>query len=286
MTILITTANGMFGGAVCEALSDCRHEIRAMVRDANKFKLTGPTLAPLNWDMDDDDSVARALEGVDKVFLCTPMDEKISERECRIIEAAKQAGVGHLVKIYGSVKHGEDPLITQHLASIEALKASGINWTLVSPNSVLETSVLSFAQFVVEEDAFFGMSGHGKIGLVALHDVARVAAHVLTTEGHASQNYELTGPKPVDMFEVAQIFTETLGRDIQYVDMPEAEFTKMMKEITGMPDEALERSIICHLRCWRDGMADLHTDTFEKLIGEPPTALGAWANAHASVFSK
>lgn len=267
-----------------EALSGSDIDIRAMLRDASKLNVDSQRVEVFQGNLDDSASVAKAVKDVDKVFLCTPMDACILERECRVIDAAARAGVKHIVKIYGSVKHGEDPLITQHKGSIDALKASGMGWTLVSPNSVMESSVLSFKDFVIEENAFFGMSGHGKIGMVALRDIAHIAAHVLTGEGHSGQNYELTGPKAVDMFEVADIFTQVLGRDIKYVDMPEVEFAAMMKQITGMPDDALERAIICHLRCWREGMADLHTDTFYQLAGKQPTSLETWAAEHRAAF--
>lgn len=282
--ILITTANGMFGGAVLEALKGSALPVRAMVRDISKLPQPPANTEVRAWDMDDPVSVRKAMDGVEKLFLCTPMDAKIAEREGRIIEAAQAAGVQHIVKLYGAVEHGDDPLISQHKAAIAAMKASGLNWTLLSPTSVMETSVLSFREFVIEEDNFYGMSGQGRIGFVALQDVARIAAQILTTEGHSGQNYEVTGPATLTMFDVAAIISEAVGRTIGYVDMPEEAFTQMMKELTGMPDDALEREIICHLRCWREGKAELVTDTFAQLTGDAPTTLAQWAQGHKARF--
>ena len=284
MKVLITTANGMFGGAVIRALENSGAEVRAMVRNPDKFEARGPNVEVFKGDLDDPSSVEAAVSGVDKIFLCTPMDPHIAERECRVIQKAAEAGVQHIVKIYGAVEHDDGPLVTQHKKAIDQLKASGIEWTLVSPNSVLETSILTHAPFVVEEGALFGMSGHGKGGFVALEDVARVAAHVFTTEGHNGMNYEVTGPEALDMYAVAEQLSKAVGKEIPYNDMPEDEFTAMIQEATGMPPEAVETAIVCHLRCWLQGKAEKVTNTTADLTGTPLTSFQEWAKAHASEF--
>jgi len=285
MKILITTANGMFGGAITRALANSDVQVRAMVRKPEKFTIEAPNIEVFQGDLDDRESVVKALDGVDRVFLCTPMDDKIAQRECLVSEEAAKGGRPHIVKLYGAVEHDDDPLITQHNASIETIKALGLSWSLVSPNSVMETSILSHAPFVVEAGALFGMSGRGKVGFVALQDVAAVAAHVLSTDGHDGQNYEVTGPAAVDMYEVAEALSKAVGREIPYQDMPEEEFAAMVGQATGMSPEQLECSIICHLRCWREGKAEKVTDTYEKLMGKPPTSVEAWAKQHARAFS-
>ena len=66
--------------------------------------------------------------------------------------------------------------------------------------------------------------------------------------------------------------------------MPEDEFAKMMLEHGGMTAEELEIGVLCHLRAWRDGNADLVTDTYAKLTGELPTSLDDWIGDHTDSF--
>lgn len=284
MKILITTANGMFGGATLRALRSRRVEVRAMVRDAAKLPATDPGVEIFTGDLDDHDSVAKAVEGVDRIFLVTPMDDRIAQRETRVIQAAQQAGVRQIAKIYGAVNHAGDPLDTMHLESIAALQTSGLEWTLVSPNSLMETSLLPLNEWVRATGNFFGISGKGQVGFVGLPDVAEVATTVLTGEGHHGQNYELTGPAAVNLYEVAAIFSEVLGREIGYVDLPEAEFAKMLVEQGGFTPEAAELSVLCHLRLWREGAAAKVTDTVQQLTGQPPISLASFARQHAAEF--
>jgi uncharacterized protein YbjT (DUF2867 family) len=282
--VLVTAGNGMFGHALIAALlGDERVKVRAMVRDRGKFKLEAPNLDVVVADMDAPETLAPALAGVTHVFLTAPMDARIAEREIAVLKAVQEAGGAHILKLFGAVRHDGDELNVQHGESLAYLKASGLPWTLVSPNSVMETSLLGYAE-LLKFDCIMGMSGDGKVNLVAAEDVALAARAVILGDGHEGQNYELTGPAALSLYDVCDVFSQVLGRKIRYYDMPEDEFAKMMLEHGGMTAEELEIGVLCHLRAWRDGKADLVTDTYTKLTGEPPTALDDWIGDHIDSF--
>ena len=90
--------------------------------------------------------LAGAFDGVDVVFLVTPIDDRIEIRERTAVQAAQMAGVRQVVKVYGAVRHDGDPLDVLHEASVDAIIAPGPSWALVSPNSVMESSLLSQAE--------------------------------------------------------------------------------------------------------------------------------------------
>lgn len=285
--ILVNTGNGMFGRALIRKLLNRDDiQIRAMVRDRSKFDLTGNNLEVVVGDMDDPPSLIEPTHDISHVLLTSPMDEHITRREEAVVDAARTQGTPHVLNIYGAVRHQGDHLDSMHVAAIDHLKASGLPWTLISPNSVMETS-----QKLYEEQLpmglFLGMSGGGKVGLVALDDVARVIATVATTDGHEGQNYKCTGPAAVSMSELADAFSRALGRTIEYIDLPEDEFTQMLLDHAGFNSrEELETTVICHLRSWRDGRADLVTDTVEQVTGQPAMSAQDWVQAHVSEFQR
>src|SRR5665647_2025790 len=174
--VLVTAGNGMFGHALIAALlGDERVKVRAMVRDRGKFKREAPNLDVVVADMDVPETLAVAVAGVTHVFLTAPMDARIAEREIAVLKAVQAAGGAHILKLFGAVRHEGDELHVQHGESLAYLKASGLPWTLVSPNSVMETSLLGYAE-PLKFDCIMGMSGHGKVGLVAAEDVALAVA--------------------------------------------------------------------------------------------------------------
>jgi uncharacterized protein YbjT (DUF2867 family) len=116
------------------------------------------------------------------------MDDRVAVREGNILEAAKRAGVRRIVKLYGAVQHRGDPLGSLHDASVEALRQSGLEWALLSPTSVLETSLLSMIPWIEAVGGIVASSGEGKVAHVAASDVARAGAVVLADRGENGRN--------------------------------------------------------------------------------------------------
>jgi uncharacterized protein YbjT (DUF2867 family) len=108
LVALVIGATGRQGGAVARRLLERGHRVRVFARSADSS--AGRELERLGakvWigSFDDPDSLWRAARGVDAVFaMSTPLEAGF-EAEVRqgsnVLEAAKAAGVGHLV--YSSV---------------------------------------------------------------------------------------------------------------------------------------------------------------------------------------
>jgi len=58
---------------------------------------------------------------------------------------------------------------------------------------------------------------------------------VLTTDGHAGQAYELGSDEPFTLAQLAAEISAQSGKEVRYVDMPEAEYAKALKE-HGVPE--------------------------------------------------
>jgi uncharacterized protein YbjT (DUF2867 family) len=287
-TVLITTANGMFGSSLAKELAGNKEiSLRLMVRDRNKCKIIGDNIDIVTGDMDKPETLRSAIEGVDTIFLSSPMDEKISQRETAVVEIAEVKGVKHIIKLGGAVKHDGDNLSKLHGAVLERLERSTIGWTLISPNSVMETSFLSNKDTIKFVNALFGISGHAKIGLVALKDISKATAKVILSEGHFGKNYELTGPASISMYQIAEIFSKVLERKIKYYDLTEEQMLKLlMKYQPGMKKEEIELEILCHLKAWKKGNADLVTDTFKNITGTEPTGFEEFVKDYYDDFRK
>ncbi|MFJ7209280.1 NmrA family NAD(P)-binding protein [Streptomyces sp. NPDC098789] len=282
--ILVTGATGMFGSRIVDELVGRGRAVRALVRDRDKAQRLLPPEAGLAvGDMDDEASLAASLSGVRTVFLVSPMDEHVLTRESAVIRVAAEAGVHRIVKLYGCVRHDGDPLDQLHQASIAVLRASGLEWSLVSPNSVMETSLLPHAESVRGSGELWACAGGGRVGFVAADDVARAAAAVLTSEGPSGTNYEITGPEALSMTDIAACAAETLGRPVVYRDVPEEDFRAVLTGSGLSPQEA-EFGVILHMRAWREGKAELVTGTYESLTGAAPTSVGTWFRRHRGLF--
>lgn len=284
--LLVTTGNGMFGHALVDALAGSEVTVRSMLRHPAMFDVAAANVRAVHGDMDDPATLGSAVAGVTDVFLCSPMDEHIATREIAVIDAVKATGHDvRILKLHGAVEHRGDHLSTLHQRSIDHLKKSGLRWTLICPNSVMETSLLPLAQSV-EFGGIAGTSGHGKVGLVALTDVAEATAGVVSGGGFVGESVTLTGPAAVDMYEIAEALSQVLGRPISYTDMTEADYSKMLIDFGVFPDrETIEVQVLCHYRAWARGDAALVADDFHRVTGRQPMSVLEWLRVNQSSFS-
>jgi uncharacterized protein YbjT (DUF2867 family) len=285
--ILVTGATGMFGGGVTAELAARGARVRAMTSDPAKVdQLERPGVEPVVADMDRPETLTRAVDGVDTVFLVSPMDDRVKIREGNVLAAAQSAGVGRIVKLAGAVQHRGDPLGRLHDASVEAIRNSGLEWALLSPTSVLETSLFSEIPWIEATGAIVACAGDGKVAHVAAGDVARAGAVILDDGSENGRDYVITGPALLSYADLCEILSRVTKRSIPYVDMPEEELRQTLVEQAGMTAEQAEIGVICHFRAWRNGDAEALTDTYKELTGNDPTTAEQWIAEHAEVFAQ
>jgi uncharacterized protein YbjT (DUF2867 family) len=279
--ILVSGATGMFGGRVARGLVAAGKPVRALVRDREKaadLEAAGAELVVA--DMDQPESLGPALEGVERVFLVSPMDDRIEARETAMTAAAKEAGVDFVLKLYGAVKHHGDSLDRLHRASIDALRESRMTWALLSPNSVMETSLLSEAAPVKAMGKMFGAAGDGKVGLIA----ADAGVALLSGAPEPERDYRVTGPESLTMAEMASAIGRALGKPVAYEDMSDDALRDMLVKYAGMSLDQVELGVLVHYRAWKRGDADLVTDTVEELTGRKPMTIDEWLAHNLAAF--
>ena len=285
--ILVTGATGMFGGGVTRQLAERGVPVRAMTSNSlGADRLKRPGVEPVVADMDRPETLGEALTGIDTVFLVSPMDDRVKMREGNVLEAAKRAGVRRIVKLYGAVQHHGDPLGSLHDASVEALRQSGLEWALLSPTSVLETSLLSMIPWIEEVGGIVASAGEGKVAHVAADDVARAGAVVVADRRENGRNYVITGPELLSFGELCEILSRVTDRSIPYMDVPDEELERLLVEEARMTSEQAEIGVICHFRAWRNGDAQVRTDTYRELTGQQATTAEEWIQSRREVFAQ
>src|SRR5262245_55412819 len=97
--ILVTGATGKVGSQLVRRLSEARTPFRAIVRSAGKAETIREAGGEaVVGDLSDDTPLAAALRGIEKLFLLTNSVPEQPANEGRIVDAAKKAGVRHVVK--------------------------------------------------------------------------------------------------------------------------------------------------------------------------------------------
>ncbi|MFC9556093.1 SDR family oxidoreductase [Rhodococcus sp. NPDC056960] len=239
MTIAVTGATGHLGRLVVEALLDKgtpAADIVAVVRTpAKAADLADKGVDVRQAEYGDRAALEKALAGVDKLLLVSGSDigQRIAQHT-NVIDAAKAAGVGFLA--YTSILDAQNSplgLAVEHRGTEDRLATSGIDFALLR-NGWYWENYLGSIPAAREIGALFGSAGTGVVAAAARKDYAEAAAAVLLADGQAGKVYELGGDERLTYSELADVFSEVLGKPVSYKDLPQAEYAAVL-EGAGLP---------------------------------------------------
>jgi uncharacterized protein YbjT (DUF2867 family) len=282
--ILVVGATGTNGREVVTRLAAAGRRVRALVRSPAKFAdLRLPNVEVVPGDLDDPASLDAALNGVDRAFIVTAVDQRAVQWCRSFFAAARRAGAPHVVKFsgLGAAESAAAAILRQHGETDQALKDSGLPHTILRPNSFYQNMLWS-AGTIKDHGAFYLPMRDARQGLVDVRDIAAVAAAVLTSQGHEGRTYDITGPEALSYHDVAAQLSKVLGRPIRYVDVPPAAAEESMLK-AGMP--AWNAAAVAELYgAFAAGQFADTTDVVAKVTGRPPLSFEQFARDHAALF--
>jgi uncharacterized protein YbjT (DUF2867 family) len=216
-TVLVLGSSGQIGQLVVKDLEQSS-EVNLRLssrRPQDVEQLRGEGKEAVYLDLDDPQTFPLALAGVDRLFLLTGYTVAMVTQSKTIIDAAKKAGVKHIVHV-GVFAEWDctDPHFAWHLLIESYIKASGIAWTHLHPNVFMD-NLLNFS--APKADLLTLYWKNRSVGWIAASDIAAVAAAVLNQgpEKHHERDYWLS-TEVLGGSEVAAILSEVTGRNIGY----------------------------------------------------------------------
>ncbi len=277
--ILITGATGHIGKELVPQLLGMGQPVRVLTRDARKVAYLGDRVECVIGDFDKPQTLPAALQGVDGMFLVTFE----TQQDINALEAARRAGVTHVVKL--STLEASNPVIRigqWHREREQLIEASGLEWTFLRPGMFMTNTVEWFADSIKQQGAVYFPGGKGKVAPVDPRDVAAVATIALTQPGHTGQAYELTGPELVSIGEMVQIIGRVLGKPLKYTSIPPLA-AKLWMLKSGM-DQVLVNALMEMLAALRKNQGAIVTDTVAQVTGRPARTFEAWCREHIAAF--
>ncbi|MEM7570165.1 MAG: SDR family oxidoreductase [Pseudomonadota bacterium] len=273
--ILLTGATGLTGKHVAKAVSQTGMPVRALVRDAAKAQMLadmGITL--VEGDLADRASIDAAMNGVEKAFLLMANGPEQLGHEMRFIDAAKDAGLKHLIKLSAiGVEAGHfNKLKDTHGRAEDHLKASGVPYTILRGNFFMQY-MLYFMPAIEATGAFYVPADDKPMGMVDVRDIADCTAAVLTQSGHDSKTYLLTGPHKHTFADAAELFSKALGRDVACTLIPAAAFKEQMMK-TGQ-DDWTATAVTEEFELLAGGGGDAVTDDIKTITGNAPRSFAS-----------
>lgn len=286
-TILLTGATGSVSTALLRSLEGADVALRALVRDPSKaagLAARGVTL--VQGDLDDPESLPRAFEGANDLWLLNAVSPRQPENSMNAVWAARRAGVERVVRMsaIGAAHDAPSRNGRLHALSDVELAASGLKYTILRPHFFMQ-NLFAVAETVKADGAFYWDMGRGKLGLIDVRDIGAFAARVLTSDPdrHHGRIYTLTGPASVSFDEVAAALGKALGKSVRYVSVPHDAARKAMLE-QGLPGW-LTGMMIEYATAYSENWGDFTTPHVREVVGREPYSVADFAAAHAAAFS-
>jgi uncharacterized protein YbjT (DUF2867 family) len=293
--VLITGAGGV-GRTVLGQLRAQGVPVRAMVRrdDDRAAALRALGAEVVVGDLTRPETVAAALEGVGRMYFAMPVSPDQLLAAAVVASVAREQGeLDGLVDMsqmtvsqMTATSTGESHQQRLHWLSEQVLNWSGLPVVHIRPTAFLDNPLFTtLAARSIRENGTIALPfGTGRTSPIAVDDVARVVATVLRDPApHIGHVYELTGPRTVDMTEVAEEFSRALGRPVSYVDVPLGQWRTEVLAKAGLPPHT-EQHIATMARLHRENRYDRTSDDVERVTGVPAQTIEAFVAARRDFY--
>ncbi|MEW9528572.1 NAD(P)H-binding protein [Microbispora sp. NPDC049125] len=293
--VLIAGAGGV-GRTVLEKLRARDVPVRAMVRrdDDRAAGLRALGAEVVVGDLTRPESVAAALEGAGRMYFAMPVSP--DHLLAATVVAAVAREHGELAGLVGmsqmtvsqmtATSTAESHQQRLHWLAEQVLNWSGLPVVHIRPTSFLDNPLFTtLAARSIRENGTIALPfGSGRTSPVAVDDVARVVATVLRDPApHVGRVYELTGPRAVDMTEMAEEFSRALGRPVSYADVPLDRWRAEVLAQAGLPPHT-EEHIATMARLHRENRYDRASDDVERLTGAPAQTIETFVAARKDFY--
>ncbi len=282
MKYLVTGATGNIGSLVVERLLARGDRPGVFVRDADKARARfGDRVDIAVGDLADASSLTPALAGVDALFLVNAGHD-LELRDAAAADAAKSAGVKHLVKL-SSIDAREQNIGTGvwHAGGEEAIRASGIPFTFVQPSGFM-SNALYWARSIKADGVVRTATGDGKIPFIHSEDIAGVVVEALTTREYVGASLPITGPEALSYAEMTETIAAVIGKPLRFEAISD-EAARQQQIAWNAPPEMVEARLSI-FRAIREGRLAAMTDTVERVLRRKAIRFRTWVEQNAAAF--
>lgn len=282
--ILITGITGNVGSGVAKHLLEAGAPIRAAV-PKSELALVCSRFFGLDcvaFDFEDPRTYGPAFENVDRMFLIRP--PAISDVRRHInpaVDFALSCGVQHIVFL-SLLGAGNNPIVPHRQIEKHILRRKAA-FTFLRPSFFMQNLSGIHREDIALRSEIVIPAGYGKTSFIDCRDIAEIAALALLEPSHRYKAYPLTGGESLDYYQVANIFSNILGRPITYTRPSPGQYARRMREMGIQPEFiAVMQAIYMTVRL---GLGRRVTPDAGRLLGRPPKTMREFIYDHKEAWA-
>lgn len=284
--ILVLGSTGTIGKELVKVLSQRQAHFVAGLRDAaRKSVFDSASIDTVVVDYQDGQFLLSVLEDIDVLFLLLPpMDTEAGIAiGHKIIDLAKNQNLKHIVLL--SAMHAEKDSGGYHLPIEQHLKQSQVPYTILQPNFFMQNFCNYFVADINRKNRINIFDANTKTSFIDARDIAEVAAEVLiNNDQHRNKTYTLTGLESLNHHDVTDLFTQQLGREIQYTAQSDDDTVTSLRD-SGWPEDAIKKFIRIYQLVQQGVYAEI-TDDVTMILKRPAISFKTFIEDYKGCFNE
>ncbi|MGV8168661.1 MAG: SDR family oxidoreductase [Candidatus Nanoarchaeia archaeon] len=283
-TILVTGATGKVGKEVIKQLVTAKMSVRAGVfNHARIDRIEVAGYEQVDLDFMKPETIDNALNGVEKVFLITPLRENMVEMTRNFVEAAKRKGIKHIVRlsIIGADKPESALILRMHKQCEDLILDSKIPCTILRSNWFMQ-DFIKYAPSIKKPGVFYApISLKASISFIDIRDVAAIGVLALQ-KSKGGDLFNLTGPQTFTHRQVEDNFAFILGKRVIFHTMSDEDFRQAMLGY-GVSDWHVHAMLELYKEAEKGTFAEIEPASAQ-LLGRKPETMKTFIKAYIKSF--
>ena len=283
--ILVTGASGNVGRFVVEELLALGETVVAGGTKVSSLEeIFGERVTPVVLDFQNPDTFEQALAGVDRVFLMRPPHLGKASDMYPFVDAMKGKGI-RLVSFLSLMGVEKNPF-PPHGKIEKYLEEAQIPYAHIRPGFFMQNLSGIHAEEIRERGEIWVPAGKSRTSFIDARDIGRATAVVLHQwEKYQNTSHTLTGGEALDYYQVAEILTRVMGREIRYLNPGFLEYRRHYIGERKLDAGYVHVTMALYLMT-RLGTAQGITEDFYRITGNSPRTLEEFAEENRSIFLK
>ena len=250
-TVAIFGATGAQGAPIVQEALAKGMAVRAVARNSAKISEMHPKAEAYAATLDNEDAIAKALDGVDAAFVHLPTPQTPEDPANwmkALFGAAHRVSLPLLVyttSATSGTRYPSSMMVDSATGGMQAVLSSGIPSIVLQPTVYLENILIDIFVPRLRSEGILDyppLPANMKVTWTSHLDQARVAVAALSRPDLAGNSYEIGTPNALTGDELAEYLSGWIGTSVQFAPLSPVEFGQRAGDALGNPGAAFALS--------------------------------------------
>jgi len=227
--VLLAGATGYLGGYLLKILIENHNQVLAIARQPSRIKNDNEDYLEIKQaEVTKPETLRDICKGIDTVISTIGITRQKDgltyldvdyKANINLLEEAKKAGVKHFVYVsaINGDKHRNLKIFEAKEKFVDALKSSGLNYTIVRPNGFF-SDMKDFLQMAKSGRVYLFGSGNQKFNPIHGEDLARAIVNNLDDK---NKEQTIGGPDVLSLNDISKLALEALNKPVKITHFPD-----------------------------------------------------------------